>query len=185
MGAALALGHMRKAALPAVPALSAALNDKDIPVRCHAAQALWRIDPARAKAALPVLVRALADKDDNIRLGATITLARALGHIAPKADAEARWSAAEALGHIGPEAGAAVSALVAALKDGQDFVRWQAAAALGGIGPRGKDGDTRAHSGVGRFFRARPTTCCRSLRRHRRGSQDRHPSADKGPRRSR
>ena len=42
MGAALALGRMGRKAQAAAPALAEALEDRDISVRCHAAQALWR-----------------------------------------------------------------------------------------------------------------------------------------------
>src|SRR5262249_40139115 len=44
MGAALSLGHMGSAGLPALDDLKGLLKDPDLAVRCHAAQALWRID---------------------------------------------------------------------------------------------------------------------------------------------
>ena len=73
------------------------------------------IGPA-AKDAVPALIKALKDKDFNVRR-----------------------SAAAAVGKIGPAAKDAVPALIEALKDKDIYVRIGAALLLSRIGPAAKD----------------------------------------------
>src|SRR5262249_3032995 len=75
MGGALTLGHMGAAAKPVTAALVAKLRDPDVEERCHAAQALWRID-GRTSETVPVLAAALKAEDKNVRLGAVGILSR-------------------------------------------------------------------------------------------------------------
>src|SRR5262249_56043972 len=86
------LGQHGPRAGAGVPALLEALADEDGSVGVAAAEALWRI--ARHQAALPALIAALGDPSGL-----------------------ARCRAAEALGRIGADAGAAVPALVEALRE--------------------------------------------------------------------
>jgi hypothetical protein len=85
MGAALSLGHMGSAAKKAVAALQEALKDKSLAVRCHAAQALFRIDPEQAEAAVPVLAEGLKSDRQHIRMAAATTI----GLIGPAAKSAA------------------------------------------------------------------------------------------------
>jgi hypothetical protein len=112
MGAA--LGHMGPNAKSATPALMDALEDPDIPVRCHAAQALWRVS-GKANLSVPVLAEALTHTK-----------------------AAVRKSAATALALIGPEAWRAVPALGKALNDDDPAVRARAADALRKIDQAGE-----------------------------------------------
>src|SRR5262249_1290532 len=132
---------------PAIPALIAALKDKDRTVRSRAAQALWKIGPD-AKAAGPALIDGLQDKQI-----ADCNFAQALSGIGPAAmeavpapiktldghDDELlqRW-AAMALGEIGPDAKAAVPALLKASKDDHYPERDSVIYAIGKIGPDAK-----------------------------------------------
>ena len=70
------------------------------------------VEHIRDEPAVPALVVALNDPQDNVR-----------------------QSAVDALGMIGPDAAPAVPALVAVLNDPEDKVGWIAASALGKIGP--------------------------------------------------
>ncbi len=102
-----ALGRLGPRAADAIPSLIGALNDQDIGVRWSATIALARIGPA---AVIP-LTHALADTQENIRLGA-----------------------ATAFCQIGPDAKEAVPSLLSAMKDQSGQVREKAAEALGRIG---------------------------------------------------
>src|SRR6266511_2269526 len=90
----------------AVPALAAALKDRDQFVRLYAARALRRMG-AEAKEAAAALIAALKDQDSSVRA-----------------------SAADALGRMGAEAKEAVPALIAALNDQDSSVRASAAESL-------------------------------------------------------
>jgi HEAT repeat protein len=92
-------------------ALVRAADTGNTVIRKACLDALGKIGPDAAEA-VPTLVAALNDPEDNVR-----------------------QSAAEALGMIGPNAAPAVPALVAALNDPEDNVRQSAASALGKIGP--------------------------------------------------
>ena len=137
LSAVKALARIGPEAKEAVPALIAALKDKDDGVRSFAAEALGRI----GKEAVPALIVALKDQNAGVRNSAVYTL----GRIGPEAkevvpaliaalkdkDDGVRSFAAEALGRIGKEA---VPALIAALKDQNAVVRPLATYALGRIG---------------------------------------------------
>src|SRR5262245_1884696 len=99
---------------PAVPALVAALKDKESVVRAHAAEALSSMG-AKAKAAVPALISSLKDESWEVRL-----------------------PSAEALGRIGVDAKAAVPSLIIALSDNDDRVAAAAAGALRAVGPEGR-----------------------------------------------
>jgi HEAT repeat protein len=128
-----------------VPALIAALGDANgLFVRQSAAVALERIGPAAAEA-VPALIQALGDADENVRAKAAVALGRigpaaaeavpALIQALGDADENVRAKGAVALGGIGPAAAEAVPALIAALGDANENIRESAAWALGKIGP--------------------------------------------------
>src|SRR5262249_12395073 len=93
MGAALALGHMGPAAKGSVSALGELLSAKDVRVRCHAAQALWRIDRQTD--------RTVAALSDGVKCH----------------DRPVQLSALTTLGLMGPSAKDAIPALREALDD--------------------------------------------------------------------
>lgn len=132
------LRDMGPKAVPAAPALVAALGDADANVRAAAAEALGAIGPAASegysglvahlKHGVPV-IRALAKFGSDARQAEAELIAR-LGD----PDPAIRWNAARALGkiHAGP---AGIEALVRACTDKVPEVREHAAEALGDIGP--------------------------------------------------
>jgi HEAT repeat protein len=130
-----------------VRALIPALENEDGDVRQFARASLelvcWKIH-AKAKAAIPALIQALASDEPQIRSWA----ARALAGIGPDAgaaippllkalqgrDEQLRHKSAWALGKIASDGATVVPALAAALKDSSRSVRFEAAFALGTIG---------------------------------------------------
>jgi len=142
--AAFALAQAKGKAKPAVPALAAALKDRNKTVRANVATALGLIGPAAAEA-VPALVAAMKAPDTATGAAA----AMALGGIGDGAKAavpdltavvkdaaqpaELRRAAAYGLGGIGPAAKSAAPVLTAALKDADGRVRVKAAVALFGI----------------------------------------------------
>jgi HEAT repeat protein len=106
------LGKFGMEASPAVPALTAALVDKDRDVRYYAKKALGNAGPS----AVPVLLEALENEYYK----------------------DVREIIVFIIGKSGPEAWPAISALTAALEDKDEDVREYAAEALGKIGPRAK-----------------------------------------------
>ncbi len=111
----------------AMPALIAALCDRDAQMRQNAAIALdflamglWDSPRARSnirlrvdiRSAIPALTKALGDPDENVR-----------GH------------AAAALAEVGPDAKMAIPALIELLHDPWEGARLSSCAALGQIGP--------------------------------------------------
>ncbi len=107
--AVVALSAIGPGAKEAMPAVVAALADRDLEVRKLAFGALDKMRPAT----VPALAEGL--KDERVR-----------------------YDALELLGRIGPGAKAAVSAVAETLKDKSDPVRYQAAITLGKIGPEAK-----------------------------------------------
>jgi HEAT repeat protein len=120
---ATALGRIGPAAEQAVPALIEALEHPRL--RNHAARALGRIGPA-AKAAVPALVRALKDNQANVRSNAGSAL-RGIGPVGVAALNRAQEERAARLREL---QGAAVPALIEALKDADPIIRRSAASAL-------------------------------------------------------
>ena len=128
-----------------VAPVTAALQDREAPVR---AQAAWALGAMDADSAVQALVAVLKDPDDGVRQQA----AWALGAIGSRAavgglsqalkdtHAQVRHQAAWALGAIGDRG--AVPGLVDTLKDADKGVRQQAAWALGALG------DSRATQGL-------------------------------------
>ncbi len=100
------LGAMREAARDALPLLRTYLQDDNVLMRIHAAEALWRIS-GDEKAALAVLRRGLESGDKSLRL-----------------------KSAEALGAFGAAARPARAALKELLEDAERDVRETAMAAL-------------------------------------------------------
>jgi len=116
------LGKAAKAALPAV--ITLAQNDLELEVRYYAIAAVSAID-SEGTQTIPVSIRALGDKDPNVR-----------------------GEAARTLGDYGPRAKSAVAALTLGLADKEERARWisadfcmqravryDMAEALGKIGP--------------------------------------------------
>src|SRR5262249_27344873 len=128
----------------AVPALKAALRDKDASIRITAAIALTRLN-FRGEEATSALVEGVASPDISLHqqaIGTVQTLGESGKAAVPALirilqDKDERWqrqSAAHALSAIGPSAKAAVPALVEALKDEEPDLRSIALGALGRIG---------------------------------------------------
>ena len=128
---------------PLIPELIEAMTTPKISPAL-VAQALAGIGPD-AKPAVPVLVKALQDKNDSVRL----EVVRALAAIGPEAEPAVslltemiqeknermRAEVAKALGQIGLGASPAITVLIPALKDKDEWVRTNAAEAIGKIDP--------------------------------------------------
>jgi HEAT repeat protein len=123
------------------------LNDKDPAARRYAAGVIGSMGP-KAEAAVPALIAALKDPDENVRgraafaLGRLAPPGRGAGAVAALADAlrdsdmQVRKNAASALAGFGSEAKAAIPALIADLNDNSDAsLRVDAAWAIRRIGP--------------------------------------------------
>jgi HEAT repeat protein len=129
---------------PAIPALMAALQDKNLQVRRSAADVLRQI----GRPAIPALAKALKNSDANVRSYAAYVLGRigaeaktALPQLVPllkDSDANVRSNAADALEGIGAEGKTALPQLVPLLKDSDANVRSSAASALGSLGAEAK-----------------------------------------------
>src|SRR4028118_767336 len=129
---------------PAIPALMAALQDKNLQVRRSAADVLRQI----GRPAIPALAKALKNSDAGVRRDAASALGdigaeakTALAQLVPllkDSDAKVRSSAASALESIGAEAKIALPQLVPLLKDSDAKVRSSAASALGSLGAEAK-----------------------------------------------
>jgi HEAT repeat protein len=140
--AAKALTVIGPDAKAAIPELTAALQDKTM--RPFAAQTLARFKGD----GLAVLVKALDDKDDDLRVEVVVALRLAGKDGVPGLQTglkdkfvEVRLNAADSLGRLGAEAKDAVPALIKALKDEIPDVRAEAATALGRIGADAKDAE--------------------------------------------
>jgi HEAT repeat protein len=129
---------------PALPALTAGVEDADVEARRAAIDALEAMGRHAAPAA-PALVTALSDRDRFVRWSA----ARALGKVRPPdttsvvpalarlladGDCDVRLAAAAALGAYGPGARAALPALAEAAHARDPDLRLAALRALDGIG---------------------------------------------------
>jgi HEAT repeat protein len=148
-----ALEDMGPAAVPAAPALVAALEDGNPFVRWAAARTLGRVGPEAADIAVPALVRLLSSTHGELRLAAARSLTSygpaarpallALQQALASPEPELRLQAAEALGRMAsPDA---VPVLCAALEDPDERVRQSAAAALDGL--PSSEGDVEALCG--------------------------------------
>ncbi|HEX6745808.1 MAG TPA: HEAT repeat domain-containing protein [Longimicrobium sp.] len=131
-----ALGQIE--AQSSIPALSAALRDRDAGVRAQAAWAIGQVEPAQAPAAL---VAALRDDDRNVRRQAAWALSQVRGDpsiVAPlraalrDSDPEVKHLALRALARTGDES--AAQAVAEMLRDPDPQVRAMAAAIMGGHG---------------------------------------------------
>jgi HEAT repeat protein len=138
-------------ALPAAPALTRSLTDRDLFVRWAAARTLGgmvRPDedvPESLVAAVPGIARLLCDADLDVRLAAAAALARygpaaaeavpALAQTVNKGDVEIRVAALDALGSIGTDAAAAIPAVIEALSHEDPRVRAAAVRLLARFGP--------------------------------------------------
>ena len=71
--AAVTLGSLQKHKDIAIPALTAALQDKDAWVRLGVAQSLWQLRPGERRV-VPVLIDLLKETDPDVRNGAAATL---------------------------------------------------------------------------------------------------------------
>jgi HEAT repeat protein len=119
----------------AVPFLIEALESGKPEIRRHAAQLLGSIG-RDARAAVPALIKALSDPDARLRVAAVYTLGRAAGEHG-LAQLRRRSGLPPRDGDEGDAT--AVPALVAALRDSDQFMRGYAADALASIGPVAKD----------------------------------------------
>jgi HEAT repeat protein len=142
--AAFALAQGKEKSKSAVPALAAALKDRNRTVRANVATALGVIGPAAAEA-VPALVAALKTPDTDTASAAAMALG-GIGEAAKEAvpplsgivkdttrAVELRRAAAYGLGGIGPTAKDATAVLTAVLKDADVRVRVKSAVALIGI----------------------------------------------------
>jgi HEAT repeat protein len=110
--------------------------------RLHAANSLGEMGPLAADA-VPALIAALGDPDENVSKSAAVGL-HMIGRVAVSALSIAlgddneyvRLRAAEVLSKIGLEAADAVPSLMAAFCNSDVPMRWRAARALGNVGPR-------------------------------------------------
>ena len=127
----------------AIRALVAALDDTNVEVRRTACSTLWTSGPAAHEIALPGLVKALSDSDDNVRSNAANSLGGGPGSVSAipnwtraltDSSADVRRSAAESLGRLGPPAASAAPTLVTLLSDQQDSVCSYSQRALEKIG---------------------------------------------------
>ena len=114
-------------------------NKKDPGARLQAIVGLADFGP-HAAAAVPGLIDALQDKDEDLRLNAAIALGKIgkpavepLSKLLGSQDDDTRFYAVWALGWIGPEAGSTSPAIVRLLADKNDGVRRKAAYTLGRI----------------------------------------------------
>ena len=130
-GAKLALVEIGE---PSVRSLIEALKKKDSRVQANAADALGKINDAKA---VDPLIQALRDESRKVRFNAAIALGeikdnRAVDPLiqALKDSSDDEWWAAEALAEIGEPS---VSPLIHALRESRRKVRFNAAIALGKI----------------------------------------------------
>jgi HEAT repeat protein len=129
-----------------IPALTAALGNKDPEVCERTVAILGRLGPAAARA-VPALVGLLNDRRSGLRARVADALGRigrppeevvpALVAALRDPSTSVRSNAAAGLGKVGPAAAEAVPALSAALRDPEADVRRAAAWGLGQIGGRG------------------------------------------------
>jgi serine/threonine protein kinase/HEAT repeat protein len=154
--AAEALGEMGSLARGALSVLLEALEDRDVSAADAASAALRKIIggpaavvvepamPPSSSTAGADLVRALKDKDRDVRWRAAIALGEtpassevvlALVEAIEDPDDTVRWEAVKALGKLGSGAKEAVPALAAALYDEDEIFRHHAASALAAMGP--------------------------------------------------
>jgi len=130
---------------PGIPALVAALHDKDVAVRQQSTWALGWIGRGE-RGAVPALLGALDDEDRLVGVGAALALVkmgreaevaiRKLKEAMTDGNRDVRQSAIEGAGDRGPAAIEVVPTLCTVLvTDKDDEIRWQAALALKGIGP--------------------------------------------------
>ena len=138
--AAIALGGMGKAALPAAAPLAKLVSDEDPDVRHAALDALAEIQPG-PEMVVPLLLEALADKDNAVVKRATHALAQRGAAIVPAMieamkDDRTEFYALLVLHEIGPEAKAAVPSICNLIHEKHEpYQRQEAAMTLGMIGP--------------------------------------------------
>jgi HEAT repeat protein len=128
---------------PAIPALAAALGDRNKFVRWAAARTLGHMALGEREA-LPGLVRLICDPDLDVRIGALEALRRygpkvaaavpALTAALGRGDTEARLATLRALAAIGPAAEPSLPAVARALKNPDPRLRGEAARTLGTFG---------------------------------------------------
>lgn len=154
MGCCLTLGHLGKKAREAIDPLRQMTRAGSAAVRCHAAQAMWRIDRSLAPEVLPVLAKVLGTEDRAIQFGALTTLSQMGEQAQPAADAVAallrspdrqlQVAAAVCLANIAPSASNYLPALLAGLADQEVTVRRDAALALSHMNLSGAGADVAA-----------------------------------------
>lgn len=121
------------------------LRSKDAFVRYMSAERLRQLGP-KAAPAIPALIEALADPDEQVQYKAQSALAtvgtqvipsliQAMKDPRPHVRVHAIW----AVSAFGPKAKVAVPALIERLKDENHLVRRRAASAFWGIGPAARD----------------------------------------------
>jgi HEAT repeat protein len=144
-----------------VDALVAGLVDQEVEIRRLAARGLSELGPD-AREAVPSIIKALNDKDEQVRAGAAAALGNG-GPVAIEIPAliealkdpapSVQYNAVKAAGRIGPSAKALVPALVARMDNTANelaarrrpdttlylFIIEEAAAAIGNVGPSAKD----------------------------------------------
>jgi hypothetical protein len=144
-----AVGMLTRSASPdAVPAIIAALKDREPDVRAAAASMLGVVNPG-PEGVVDALIEALADNSSQVPSSAVGSLG-ALGPAAAPALPELlklarsgedyqRTQVVQTIGQIGPDAASAIPELTKLLSDPSEGLCRAAAEALGGIGPAAMD----------------------------------------------
>jgi HEAT repeat protein len=138
------LGISGKAGLPALPGITSLIDERENKdQRLEALRVIGNWGPL-AKDAVPVLDKALADSDLDIRIAAAYALARVdkanaqalktLGEALRTGDPNQRVEAATRIGFLGRDGQGAVQSLVATIDDQDESVREAVAESLGSIG---------------------------------------------------
>jgi hypothetical protein len=142
--AAAALESVGQAAVPFVPQLVRALNDRDLFVRWIVARTLGKLK-ARPDIAVPALAQRLCEPDLSVRVAVAVALGNfeaegraavpALARWVNRGDFVIRQAAMESLEKIGKAALPALTEVARALGDDSPAVRSEAARVLGRFGP--------------------------------------------------
>ena len=137
---ALAVKYLREVGAPAIPNLIVALDSQDLTIRANAVWLLGEIGEP-VKQIVPLLIRAFADSDQNVRTTALLSIISIGKSAVPflidvfeSPNADIRQQAAFALGEIGQPINLIIPALIGNLDDKEWNVRRVSVRALLNIG---------------------------------------------------